>query len=142
MKREREKEKHCIWTLAEKFNDLLKSENQKWKTAQFAFRGFPGGTSGKESACQCRRHKRHGLDPWVKKIPWKRKWQPAPVCLSLKPYGQRSLVGYSPQGHKELDMTEHVSTSQFSFKFFSWHFKMIAGWLEIIQNGLFLMECI
>ena len=31
--------------------------------------GFPGGTSGKESACQCRRHKRCGFDPWVRKIP-------------------------------------------------------------------------
>ena len=34
--------------------------------------GFPGGTSGKESACQCRRHKRSGFDSWVWKIPWRR----------------------------------------------------------------------
>ena len=34
--------------------------------------GFPGGASGKELACQCRRHKRHGFNPWVKKIPWRR----------------------------------------------------------------------
>ena len=32
-------------------------------------KGFPGGASGKESSCQCRRHKRHELDPWVEKIP-------------------------------------------------------------------------
>ena len=35
--------------------------------------GFPGGASGKESTCQCRRHKRRGFNPWVRKIPWKRK---------------------------------------------------------------------
>ena len=32
-------------------------------------KGFPGGTSGKESACQCRRHERLGFDPWLGKIP-------------------------------------------------------------------------
>jgi len=51
--------------------------------------GFPGGTSGKESACQCRRCKRQGFDPWVGKIPWSRKWQPAPVLLPGKFHGQR-----------------------------------------------------
>ena len=38
--------------------------------------GFPDGASGKESACQSKRHKRHGFDPWVEKIPWKRKGNP------------------------------------------------------------------
>ena len=43
---------------------------------------FPGGTSGKESACQCRRHKRHGFDPSVGKIPCRRAWQTTPYpCL-------------------------------------------------------------
>ena len=43
--------------------------------------GFPGGSSGKEPACQFRRHKRSGFDPWVRKIPWRGKWQPTPVFL-------------------------------------------------------------
>ena len=43
--------------------------------------GSPGGASGKEPACQCRRHKRSRFDPWVGKIPWRRKWQPTPVFL-------------------------------------------------------------
>ena len=43
--------------------------------------GFPGGTSGQEPACQCRRHKRDGFDPWVGKIPWRRAWQPIPAFL-------------------------------------------------------------
>ena len=43
--------------------------------------GFPGDISGKEPACQCRRHKRKGFDPWVGKIPWRRKWKPTLVYL-------------------------------------------------------------
>ena len=46
------------------------------------------------------------FDPWVRKISWIRKWQPTPVFLPEKSYGQRSLVGYSLWGHKESDMTE------------------------------------
>ena len=42
---------------------------------------FPGGASGKEPACPCRRHKRFGFDPWAGKILWKREWQPTPVFL-------------------------------------------------------------
>jgi len=42
---------------------------------------FPGGASGKEPACQCRRHERHSFSPWVGKIPWKRAWQSTPVFL-------------------------------------------------------------
>ena len=62
--------------------------------------------SGKESAYQFRRCQRRGFNPWVRKIPWSRKWQPTPVFLLGKFHGQRSLVGYSPRGHKELDTTE------------------------------------
>ena len=47
-----------------------------------------------ESVCQCRRHRRHGFNPWVRKIPWRRKWQPIPVFLPEKSHRQSSLVGY------------------------------------------------
>ena len=70
---------------------------------------FPGGTSGKESTQYCKRHKGRRFDPWVKTIPWKRKWQPAPVFLPGESHGQRSLVGYSPWGLKELNMTEQLT---------------------------------
>ena len=73
--------------------------------------GFPGGSVVKNPLCQCRRHRRHGFDPWAGKIPWRRTWQPTPVFLPGESHGQRSLEGYSPWGHKELDMTEH-STAQ------------------------------
>ena len=48
---------------------------------------------------------RCGFDPWVGKIPWRREWQPTPVFLPGESYGQRRLVGYSPWGLKESDMT-------------------------------------
>ena len=57
-------------------------------------RGFPGGAGGKESVCQCKRHKGLGFNPWVGKIPWRRAWQPTLVFLPGKSHGQRSLVGY------------------------------------------------
>ena len=44
---------------------------------------------------QCRRRRRCGFDPWVRKIPWRRKWQPTPVFLPGESHGQRSLVGYT-----------------------------------------------
>ena len=57
--------------------------------------GFPGGTTGKEPTYQCRRHKRQGFDPWVRKIPWRRAWQPT-LVLPGESHGQRSFVGYGP----------------------------------------------
>ena len=48
---------------------------------------LPWWLSGKESACQCRRHRRRGFDPWVGKIPWRKKWQPTPVFLPGKFHG-------------------------------------------------------
>ena len=59
--------------------------------------GFPGGATGKEPACQCMRQKRCSFHPWVRKIPWRRAWQPTPVLLPGESHGQRSLAGYSPQ---------------------------------------------
>ena len=84
--------------------------------------GFP---VGKEPTCQSRRHNRHRFNPWVGKIPWRRKWQPTPVFLPGKSHGQRSLVAYNPWGHKESYTTEcthtytHPWTPQKTFFFFS-----------------------
>jgi len=73
------------------------------------FRSLCGGASGKESACQCRRHERCRFDPWVRKIPWRRAGQHTPVFLLGESHGQRSLVGCSPWGHKQSsDMTEET----------------------------------
>ena len=51
----------------------------------------------KELACQCRRP---GFDPWVRKIPWRRKWQPTPVFLPEKSHGERTLEDCSLGGCK------------------------------------------
>ena len=57
--------------------------------------GLPRWLSGKESACQCRRH---GFESWVGKIPWRREWQATLVLLPGESHGQRSPVGCSPWG--------------------------------------------
>ena len=66
----------------------------------YTLQGFPGGSEVKASACN--------VEDWVRKIPWRRKWQPTPVFLPGGSHGQRSLVGYSPRGRKELDTTEQL----------------------------------
>ena len=73
---------------------------------------YQAGASGKEPTCQCKRFKRRGFDPWVRKIPWRRAWQPIPVFLPGEFHGQRSLVGYSPWGSKELDTTACIYMHQ------------------------------
>ena len=69
---------------------------------------LPCWLSGKEPACQCRRHR---FDPWVGKIPWRRKWKPTPVFSGGKSHGQRSLVGCGPWGCKESGVTEWLNTT-------------------------------
>ena len=70
-----------------------------------AFWGFPGASVLKR-ICQCRTCR---FNPWVRKIPWRRKWQPTPVFLPGKSHGQRSLAGCSPWGCKESDTTKRVN---------------------------------
>ena len=81
----------------------------------------PQCLSGKGSPAKCRRHRRHGFSPWVRKIPWGRKWQPIPAFLAGEFHGQRSLVGYSPWGHTESDTTDrlitHITAPQFCMSF-------------------------
>ena len=66
------------------------------------------GKSGKEPVCQCRRLKRLVFNSWVRKIPWRRKWQPIPVFLPGESHGQTALAGYSPWSRKELGTNEHI----------------------------------
>ena len=69
------------------------SRSERLSIAQHtAAGGSPSGTSSKEPTCRCRRHKRCRFNPLVRKIPWRRKWQPTPVFFP----GQRSLAGYGP----------------------------------------------
>ena len=63
---------------------------------------------GQESSCQCRRHR---FNPWVRKISWRRKWQPDPAFFPGESHGQRNLVGNNPWGRKELDTTQQLNNN-------------------------------
>ena len=78
----------CAQTIISCFNQMYNVSRQ-----------LPWWLSGKESACQSRRH---WFSPWVGKIPWRGKWQPTPVVLPGKCHGQSSLVGYGPWGHRRV----------------------------------------
>ena len=93
-----------IWTWLKR----LSSSSSNWKSYNKILSAITWWVSGKESTFQCRRH---GLDPWVRKIPLRRKWQPSPVFLPGKSHGQRNLAGYSPQGPKESDTTKQLNSN-------------------------------
>ena len=63
---------------------------------------------------------RHRLNPGVRKILWRRAWQPTPIFLSGESYGQKSLVGYSPWGPKESDMTEATEHTRVCLEHLPW----------------------
>ena len=96
---------YCPWGRRE-------SDTTEWLSLTHSFTlniGLIRWLSGNESACQVRRCRRCGFKSWVRKIPWRVKWQPISVFLLGKSHGQRNLVGYSPWVCKESDMTEHLS---------------------------------
>ena len=77
------------------------------------------------------------FNPWVRKIFWRRTWQPTPVFLPGESRGQRSLTGYySPWGHKESDITEQLTLS------LSWIYllhstvalEVYISWLDVITE--------
>ena len=72
---------------------------------------FPGGSDGKESACNVGDL---GLVSGLGKILWRKKWQPTPVFLPGEFHRQRSLSCFSPLGCKDLNMTEVTDTFSFS----------------------------
>ena len=79
----------------------------KWAEGRrYHILGLSKWLSAKESALQCRKP---GFYPCVRKIPWRRRWQPTPVSLPRKSYGQRSLAGYNLEGCKESDTTEWLT---------------------------------
>ena len=82
--------------------------------------GLPRCHGGKESTHQYRRWKRCGFNPWVRRIPWNRKWQSTPLFLPGKFHGCRILEGYKPRGCKEMDTTERLSLIG-KLKLENWH---------------------
>ena len=68
-----------------------------------------------------------GFDPWVRNIPWRREWQPTPWFLPEECHGQRSLVSYSRQDHRELDMAEQLSLARGSWPCCRLDFRLLAS---------------
>ena len=73
-------------------------------------KGLPWWLRWERICLQCRKPR---FDPWVGKIPWRRKWQSTPGFLPGKSHGQRGLVGYSPWSHKESETTEELTQKCF-----------------------------
>ena len=101
----------CFYHFLAYFTKVLPRWVRNFPTDSLRTGGFPGGSAGKDPACNARDHpqgRRPRINPWVGKTPGRRKWQPTPV-LSGKSHGQRGLVGYSPWGSKESDITWQLS---------------------------------
>ena len=77
----------------------------QYLTSTTCILGLPCSSDDEESACNGGDARDNGFDLWVRKFPWRRKWQPSPVFLPGESCGQRSLEGYSPWGHQESDTT-------------------------------------
>ena len=92
-----------IWSRGQNTVEFILKEKRlilfKYRENSLGLPWWLSGKKKKKSACPCRKF---GFNPWVWKIPWRRKWQPPPVFLPGKSHGQRTLVGYSPQGHKRV----------------------------------------
>ena len=116
---------------------ILQSHGILVKTKKFTLvwhqQGFPGGSVIKNLRASVG-DTGHEFDPWVRKIPWRRKWKPTPVFLPGESRGQKSLAGYSPWDRKELDTTERLSTAQQGFL-------MIQLGLRVLRKNIPGMKC-
>ena len=97
--------------------------------------GLPRWQGGTQSTCQCRRIRRHGFDPWVRKTPWRRKWQPTPVFLPGKLHGQRSPGRLQSMGLQRL---RHNWATAYPHRNFPT--RMSTWWLwPVIHRGQFAL---
>ena len=113
--------------------------------------GFPVCTSGKEPARQCRRPKRQGFNPWVRKISWRRAWQPTPVFLPresprAEEHGRLQSMGSQrvrhdwatkhSTGRRENNSFFRVKkTVSISLKLHLWHCKSASILLVVFLEG-------
>ena len=94
--------------------------------------GFPDGSERKESALGSIR-RRPGFDPWIRKIHWRKEWQPTPAVSPGESHGQRSLVGYSPCGHKEW-------ATNITLYHTNWKFYIFLAWLKLHLHFIMLSD--
>ena len=126
-----------------------------FRFVSFTCLGFPGGTSSKQPTCQCRRNMRCRFSPWVRKILWRRKWQPTPVIFAWRPKGreprglqstglQRVRHDWSDLAHTQAARTPF--TQRYAFKVppclhgLIAHFKhwIIFHCLDVVNHSLFI----
>ena len=124
------------WTIKLRASGHQETPFRKWKASCTVgdHSHFPGGTSCKESACQCKRQKRYGFDPWVGKIPWRRKWQPTPVFLpGESPWTEEPGVLQS-MGLHEVDVTAVTYTrTSLERSFLSRSHQRFPDWIKQVE---------
>ena len=107
--------------------------------------GFPVGASGKEPACQYRRHKRLGFNPCVRKIPWRRAWHPTPVFLPGECCGQRNLVSPLSMGLQRVG--HNLSYLAHTYTHHRWLQcavvqKLLVRHFTVLKNWIFRTQCV
>ena len=90
----------------------LSSSSSSSSSSSRALWAFSSGANGREPACQCRRQKRHGFIPYVRKISWRKAWEPTPVFLPGESHGQRNLVATVHSVAKSTTQLKRLSTLQ------------------------------
>ena len=129
-----------VWKLPIEFA-IRSWRSYKWQLVWVVIKtktGLLWWLCGKESTCQCKRHR---FNPWVGTIPWRRKWQPTPLFLSGKAHEQRSLVGYSPWGHKRVGH-DWVTKHSTALTIVGVHFKIVASYRTSVTKGHYRFEFI
>ena len=105
--------------------------------------GLPGGDGGKGPACHCRSCRGCRFSPRVERVPWGRRWPPAPVLLPGNPHGRRGLAGYSSWGQKrvghDLATTQwqqsDTTRTQFSTQArCSWVLILYKFWIQVLYQ--------
>ena len=94
-------EKKISWVRRKVFKIHLLLSSCSTVISHYPSRGLLRWCSGKDSACQCRTCE---FNPWVRKIPWSRIWQPTPVFFPKKSHGRSNLARYSPWSHKRIQL--------------------------------------
>ena len=93
---------HCEKTTPVKLINIYISQNYLLPLLL----GLPRWLSGKESTCQCRREKRLGFNPWVRKIPWRRRWQPLQYSYLENPMDRGAWWAMVHEVSQKSDRTE------------------------------------
>ena len=122
---------------------IFKAGGTRNKEGHFiAIKDFPGRPSGKEPACQCRRHRNTGSIPGSGRSPREANSNPLQYSCPENPYGQRSLMGYSPWSRKELDPSEWLHFISLVFIF---HIQFISRFFQFstkILSQILLLVCL